>query len=374
MPIPSLLAYDTLALMKISDLRYWRALECLPEARVPLRLVDVGCSGGIDKKLDVAFSDISVHGFDPLVEEIDRLNSLGLAGHNYWNYFVDDVPLSQTVEASESTETGDGTTFHLTSAFAAQQVLQQNGASYVQTMFNNGQPPTYTNRKISLDSFLSKNSEAAPNFLKIDTDGSDFSVLAGARNALSNLSLLGVQVECQFHGPSGRKHNTFSNIDDLMRESGFSLFVLEPHKYSRAELPQDFVWNLFGQTTVGQVQWAEAVYFRDPTCQQDFRVALSQDEGQLINFLKLLLIHDLPDVAAATLISIRPTKETSRSWESAFLDSLVPRNSFGAQNYSEYMKAFSKRPDFLFPKSKKFSKSHLDYFMNLLLSIVKTRN
>ena len=57
--------------------------------------------------------------------------------------------------------------------------------------------------------------------------------------------------------------NTFANIDGLLREWGFTLFDLDLWRYSRRSLPDKFVYRLAGQTVTGQVQWGEAVYFRE---------------------------------------------------------------------------------------------------------------
>jgi FkbM family methyltransferase len=358
--------------MKKSEVKYADSFGCLPETIQPMRLIDVGCSGGIDRRFLETFRNMLVHGFDPLVEEINRLNSLELAGHKYWNYYVGATRWGGGSEISESEAPGVGTTFHLTSAFTAQESLQRRGTSYVQTVFNHGEVPSYTDKRITLDSFLSEQSDTV-NFLKVDTDGNDFFVLSGAKRALADLSLLGVQVECQFHGLIGNEQNTFSNIDNLMRSNGFSLFLLEPHKYSRAELPQEFVWKLFGQTNVGQVQWAEAVYFRDPTIQQKFRASLSQDESLLINFLKLLLIFDLPDVAAATVLGVLNTQYKSPSWGGPFLDSLVPKKNLGAKSYEEYIKAFSQNPERLFPRSPALSKNQVKSLLSRLVSWIDHR-
>ena len=65
------------------------------------------------------------------------------------------------------------------------------------------------------------------------------------------------------HGASHPYANTFANIDGLLREWGFSLFDVDLWRYSRRSLPDKFYYQLAGQTVTGQVQWGEAVYFRD---------------------------------------------------------------------------------------------------------------
>jgi hypothetical protein len=190
---------------------------------------------------------------------------------------------------------------------------------------------------------------------------------------LNDVSLLGIQVECQFHGPPGPHQNTFSNIDELLRESGFSLFVLDTHKYSRADLPQPFVWELFGQTTSGQIQWGEAVYFRDPTINPEFLDLIAEDEASLVHFLRLLLYFDLPDVAAATIRKISGAKLTEHGWFDVFLDELVPPNLIGASTYKTYIEKFKKSPELFLPSRWRFPGSQIALKLEGLSRRIKRR-
>ena len=334
--------------------RFSGALATLPKSEEPFRLMDVGCSGGIDSGFLRAFPNLLVDGFDPLVEEIERINALMMPGHSYHNYFVVGGTGVQPSQFAKS-----GTSFHLTSAFAAQKTLLSKGTSYTQQIFNSGDTPSFAQEEITLDAFLSKANKSGPNFLKIDTDGHDYFVLQGAKSTLADPELLGVQIECQFHGMPGGNQNTFSNIDEFMRSAGFTLFSLETHKYSRAELPQPFVWKFFGQTTSGQVQWGEALYLRDPSMHTMFKSLLAENENLLANYLRLLLHFDLPDVAAATLGEIARGSDSTVPWSKTFLDHLVPPNLLGASTYESYLEKFAKKPELFLPSSWGFPGSNL---------------
>lgn len=351
--------------------RYAGALKSLPKTTIPFRLMDVGCSGGIDTTfLTQTFPILEVDGFDPLVEEIARLNSLKLPGHRYHNYFVVGTEESEEVENLKSVHLS-GTSFHLTSAFAAQETLRPKGSSYTQEVFNSGAAPSFAKERTTVSDFLTKARQKSPNFLKIDTDGHDYYVLEGARVALEDYALLGVQIECQFHGTPSLNHNTFSNIDELMRRSGFSLFALETHKYSRAELPQPFVWDLFGQTTSGQVQWGEAVYFRDPTLHPEFLTYLSENEPELAHFLRLLLYFELPDVAAAAIAAVSKIKTSHPTWFEEFLDQIVPVNLIGASTHKSYLVKFDGNPELFFPRHWRFPGSQIRLLLEGLARRIK---
>jgi hypothetical protein len=156
-----------------------------------------------------------VDGFDPLVEEVQRLNSLGLPGHKYHNYFVVGGTRFRNEESIEK-QGPSLTTMHLTSASEAQDTLRAKGTSYTQKFFNSGKTPTFAKDETTVDDFLSTSALQAPDFLKIDTDGHDYFVLQGSRGILSDFRLQGVQVECQFHAAPEPHQNTFSNIDELL--------------------------------------------------------------------------------------------------------------------------------------------------------------
>jgi hypothetical protein len=347
--------------------RYRRAVATMPKPSQPPRLMDIGCSGGVERDFLDAMPCLIVDGFDPLVEEVERLNNLRIPGHSYHNYFVGtNVSVLSEKLPPLSKRYSSNTTFHLTSAHAAQETLRGKGTSYTQEMFNTGISPTYTDKKITISEFLDSASKPTPNFLKVDTDGHDYFVLEGAGDLLDSNSLIGIKVECQFHGELGPRKNTFSNIDDLLRSKGFTLFALDTHKYSRADLPQPFVWNLFGQTISGQVQWGEAVYFRDPTIDGDFCTHLADNEDVLIHYITFLLLSSLPDMVAATINTLVNIRGLQIPWAQSFLDEIVPRNLLGAKSYNKYIKAFTKAPEKFLPAKGRFPLAQLRLILNAI--------
>jgi len=206
-------------------------------------------------------------GFDPLTTEVDTLNSATPNNETYWDAFIDGGNLRRSV-VSPNSEDVSLTAFERTTASEYRNIKHQD---YVKDVFNRGDDLRYTSNRYSLDEFLLAHGKPNPNFSKVDTDGSDFLVLRGAQQALSNLNCLGVQVECQFHGRPDQHGNTFSNIDILLRSHGFRLFELETWRYSRMEFPSQFVYELAGQTIDGGIQWGEALYIRDPITNAQFQ-------------------------------------------------------------------------------------------------------
>lgn len=125
-------------------------------------------------------------------------------------------------------------------------------------------------------------------------------VLEGAINTIRNHNVLGIEIECQFHGPSNGFDGCFSGIDQFLRKEGFSLFKLEPVQYSRSALPSRFKYDkLPAQNISGQIQWGDALYLRDLgdkdyAKKYDFNI----NKEALLNLAFIFDLYGLYDCAA----------------------------------------------------------------------------
>jgi FkbM family methyltransferase len=271
----------------------------------PLFLIDVGASGGIDSAWAIFGARLKAIGFDPLVAEVERLNRINeQPGVRYEAAFVG----ARTYDAlfppglrSDPVATKSNDPWGRVSAIAAQQQLRD---SYVQAVFNAGAPVVFTERRVVLDDFVSKEEYPAVDFVKIDTDGHDIEVLLGAEELVTAGGVLGMSVEVQHHGPLHAYANTFDNIDRFMRGHGFTLFDLESYRYSRTALPAPFVWDLAAQTVSGQVLWSEALYFRDladPEYEKKWPYAMTPE--RVLKLASMFDFFELGDCAAELLMN-----------------------------------------------------------------------
>ncbi len=224
----------------------------------PFFLVDVGASGGIDSKWLVYKGLLKAVGFDPLIKECERLNLLtGNQDISYISGYVGSDFGSGSPPNENAIRKNNHPGDRLSCIEANERLKVDANERY-----NSFQEVSFSEEKIILDKYFSQTDHKI-DFLKIDTDGHDFDVLIGARQLLKNKHCLGICIESQFHGDIGDNANTFSNIDQFLRENGFTLFDLQIHKYSRRDLPGKFLISIPAQTDTGQVQWADAMYFRD---------------------------------------------------------------------------------------------------------------
>ncbi len=307
-----------------------------------LVLVDVGASGGIDRRWAAFGERLAAVGFEPLIYETERLNAVetrpkvryeaALVGCREYDELFPRALRTDEVRSRTNQP------FGRSSAVAALRIQQKD---YVREQFNAGGEVLYSDRFVTLDEYFAESS-LRPDFLKIDTDGQDLQVLLGAANLVSSPDLLGIQVEAQFHGAVHDYANTFANIDRFLRQRGFSLFDLEPYRYSRAALPAPFAIGVPAQTVSGQVLWGEALYFRDlthPLYKAMFEVERTRD--RVLKLCALFSLYGLDDCAAELLLAadaqLRPGERD------ALLDALTPR-LFGDRTYRDYIARFTENP------------------------------
>lgn len=275
----------------------------------PLFLVDIGASGGLQDRWRVFAGRLRAIGFDPLVSEIDRLNALETEPRvRYEAAYVGcrnfDERFPPALRRNRS-RTKSNDPWKRSSAARAQDLQQESqGQSFIQQEFNSGAPVVRTDRVITLDEYFPPPDRELVDFIKIDTDGHDIEALLGGDQMLASDSVLAVSIEAQFHGPIHECSNTFGNIDRFLRERGFTLFDLDPYRYSRAALPAPFVFNMPAQTRSGQVLWAEATYFRDladPEYESLWRFTVTTE--RVLKLACLFELFDLPDCAAELLVT-----------------------------------------------------------------------
>jgi methyltransferase FkbM-like protein len=282
-----------------------RVLELRLWGDSPFFLLDVGCSGGVESRWRALGDRLRAVGFDPLVAEIDRLTATDThPGIRYEAALVncpDYDRLFPPALRNDRIASRNNTSFPRVSAAAA---MARMPTSYIQEVFNKGAPVVVTERQVALDEYVASEEYPCVDFIKIDTDGHDIEVILGARNILSAGGALGLSVEAQFHGAAHDYSNTFSNIDRILRHHGFTLFDLPICRYSRAELPAPFVVDLPAQTISGQVQWAEALYFRDLGARDYGQMWPYEITPERVMKLAVLFdLFDLPDCAAELLLN-----------------------------------------------------------------------
>lgn len=315
----------------------------------PLGYVDVGASGGIPAFWRLFGDRLTVDGFEPIVKECERLNSARrIPTEEYHCHFVGFPENTMPEEVTnDPVSWHDNWSLPLASSVKYEEIT---GKNYRQEVFNRQDADMRTaERTVSLDEFFSDDSRRDRNvdFIKVDTDGSDFQVLLGAERILAERQVLGIHVETPFHGRTHPYANTFSNIDRYLREQGFSLFSLTTVQYSRHHLPAKFAIELPAQTESGQVQFGDGLYFRDLADPLYFeKNGIQAGIGKRLKLVALFALFDLPDCAAQLILDHREEFETMGIGSvDRWLDRLTPPLDGNKVGYNQYMEAFRTRPE-----------------------------
>lgn len=289
----------------------------------PLFLIDVGCSGGVEACWNVFGPNIRAVGFDPLVAEVERLRATERRlGFVYEAAFVGSHDFDRQFPKAlrnDPVASRNNYPFPRTSAWRAMQAMKLD---YVQQVFNSGEEMKLADRMVEIDEYCAERKLDRVDFIKVDTDGHDIEVLLGAMQTMASRGVLGLQVECQFHGPVHPRANVFSNIDQLMREAGFTLFELDVWSYTRGDLPGAFTYDIAAQTLGGQVQFADAVYMRDladPKYAE--KTGFVATPIQLAKAACLFEVYGKADCAAELIVNHRQAFEPMAD---ALLDALTP--------------------------------------------------
>lgn len=311
--------------------------------RDTVTVFDVGCSGGISDYWNGFGRALRAAGFDPLVTEIDRLRSAEKRhGVCYEAAFVGLSAAQEAERAAYQRSLSERERFDpgFQARSSASHAFQLLSYDNTKEMYNSGREVVHTNRQIALDDL--PRDFGSPDFIKVDTDGHDICVIMGAQRQLE--SALGVKIECRFNVQSGRYANSFANVDRFMRSVGFSLFHIDPQRYTRASLPGTFCYNALAQTQWGPVGETDAIYFRDLAHPDYDRVFGFHPTGeQVLKLACLMESFGLSDCSAELLIARAdllpyPLDE--------LLDKLVPKEGV---SYRDFIKAFDEDPRSFFP-------------------------
>jgi FkbM family methyltransferase len=302
----------------------------------PFFLVDVGASGGINSLWMALMPHLKAVGFEPLLAEVDRLNDQSPSpAIRYEPAFV--CYKNYQNELPENAKLRYNNPFARSSTLRALDLCK---IDYVQSVYNQGEEVKFTDNFVELDEFFSDAEKDQINFLKIDTDGSDYQVLLGAKNLLSRPNLLGLSVEVQFQGEVHDKANLFCNIDLLLRSQGFSLYDLDVYKYSRADLPKPFVYNSPSNTTGGQVIWGEALYFRDfGDKNYEEMWSITPTTSQILKLACLYEMFGLEDCSAELLLKYKNKIQDVIDVEQS-LNLLVPQVPGKVITFSDHQREF----------------------------------
>ena len=282
-------------------------------------VVDVGARGGVEAQWASIRPVTDMLGFDPDPAECERLNAVATGGDRFFPYAVGDRVGTQPFYL---------TRFPYSSGFRAgrSQWLRRFPISTLDVM-RQVEVPT-----ITLDRLAEDEGIRHIDFLKIDTEGSEYEVLSGAGACLRERRVLGVKTELWWD-PVIKGQKGFAEIDLFLRGHGLRFYDLQLKRYPRSTLPAGRVRGVIGTDgsvrvgpgpSYGQAWTGDALYFRDPVGEHhEGRAGPEWDAKTLLRLCGLLDIFDYGDCAIEILEVFRDRLEPACDVD-ALIDAIVP--------------------------------------------------
>lgn len=311
-------------------------------AQEPVMLLDIGCSGGLHEAFRLFGDTLEAHGFDPSLDEIERLQAAESNPRVHYHPAYVGLPPDHPLAVARR---ANAQSMEWARRFAVQAWFERPDRDDLLLM----QAPRRlapADAIVGIDGFVAARGLPRVDFLKIDVDGGDAEALASAAETLSSGQVLAVAVEVTFPGAAGAPHG-FAFFDQFLKERGFDLFDLSIRRYARASLPTRFELNGICQSRYGQVVQGDALYCRD------LAAAGPTADHSPPRLLKLACFFDmfgLRDAAAEILLVHRERLSALVDVEAA-LDLLPPLLQGRRLSHRAYCEAVNADPTLLFPRN-----------------------
>ena len=277
----------------------------------PLVVIDVGCREGDAAGWTTFGSNVHVIGFEPDVEECERLQE---------SY---DGPAQRTFVPLALGGRGGEALLHLT-RFPQSSSLYEPSPEAIErhpALIAHEEIDRRTVTLTTLDEWIDKAGAPAPDFVKLDIQGAELDVLRSSPRALESVRALEVEVEFQ---PLYRDQPLFADVDAYLREQGFVLWRLRElrHLAVAGAAPDDIRMGSSVlpdqaelQPTGGRLSWGEGVYVRD-----DFADAAQESWTASVRDACVATALGLPELAQVALraaVAAKPPASVEAEFERA---------------------------------------------------------
>src|SRR5262245_18895264 len=275
------------------------------------RLLDIGCSGGIDPVWRVFEPHLQALGIDASESECRRL-----AGQernpdvSYVAAFVGrsadkPVDISAGPAAPLIMRMRDRLSFMRTRELREARL---QAASTEEKLRHNAWEMTGLadpRKPVVAPDLLAERGWTDLDYLKIDVDGADFEILQSFAGRFDGLGVIAVQLEVNFVGEGAADEHSFHNTDRFLRREGFDLFRLDVRNFSARALPARYIWPTPAETVSGRPFQGEAYYARDLLAPHRTAAAAGLSAAKIAKLAAIFSAWQVPDAAAELLIARR---------------------------------------------------------------------
>ncbi|MFA4859283.1 FkbM family methyltransferase [Methanoregula sp.] len=249
----------------------------------PIKLVDIGASGGLNPNWQPFEESLEVIGFEPdpraykelAAADNKRIKYFNIGVHSEKNIIDFNLYRQQTASSIYKPKTA------LLKQFPRAERLEVIGLEKITVD--------------SLDHILSDGPKTDVDFLKIDTDGNELAILNGAKNTLSE-QIFGIELEVYF-AQIRYEMPVFSDVDQYLRGHGFELFDIRRGYWKRA------IGEKYGNDK-GQLIVGDALYLKNI---ESFYQQVSEDHDasrrkeKIVKAISVCLIYGYYDYALQLL-------------------------------------------------------------------------
>jgi hypothetical protein len=330
------------------------------EAPDKFTLIDVGCSGGLDKAWLGLGRKLHCLGIDASVDEIEKLNEVNTHPGIVYVDALLCLPREHpfySLPVNPSMTIGQNVVSRLSavSAVQARSKSKKDETHEKKMKLNLWEKTRLSTKKVSLTDVFSENNISDIDFFKIDIDGPDFEVLQDLDGRFAEFGILGIGMEVNYFGDDSPSVHSFHNTDRFMRKNGYDLFGLSVHPYSVSALPSRFHDGTPAQTIFGRPWQGDALYIKD-ICNGSLSETADQapvfpgkstgGRDKLLNLLLLFSMFGLPDCAAELILKFKSFLENhidTKVWLNALTKQAVRfqnNTPAGCPDYTTYMQKF----------------------------------
>lgn len=243
---------------------------------MPLGFIDIGARGGAHDIVEPIAKQTAVLGFEPDLEECERLMRMPEVYQPWGKFLLQPVALADK-KGTASLKLLSSNTNH--SLLSPNKSLTQR---YNMVKWEEiGQCPLETD---TLDAVLSTEAlqgQRWAEFLKIDTQGTEYEILQGSLKTLSEetVAVVAEVAFCELY----QDQKLFSEVETLMRQQGFSFYGFTTlHTRSKKYLDKR------STATRERLIYTDAIFFKDPL--PGSRVTKFDDRMAYVLFTVVLLL------------------------------------------------------------------------------------